>query len=245
MLEKYSFEKTQDKSSEIENEEIGLKSQENEKEEPSNEDRADTKKDAEEDREKLNYDKKQQEIEDSIQLEKIRAKIKEGSPDKNTESGNFRIEKIYVEKLINSTKKVSNIFNKRSDEKLNLLIDEGNLGKMQSSISKIEDIFGKKEFSADGLSQEIKKINESIESIGTAPRGKSVKENVESLTALCSGLKTLGDEARNLSNASVIKENEDIRTIRESLWKLDESCKKSYAFVARSRASLENFFRGR
>ena len=135
-----------------------------------------------------------------LSVQENEKKIKELSKSTKEESARekseeiFKLEKKHCLNFIDSVKGLRNVFSKRNSERLNILLEDGDLAGINTAVSNIEDILSKKEFSKDEFDNEIRKITSSLQKIGEAPKQRVVREDVNSLTALISKLKAIRED---------------------------------------------------
>ncbi len=173
------------------------------------------------------------------QIEKINTNETKAEAEKKE----FELEKQHCLKVLDATKNLTNIFNKRNGDRLSPLLDDGSLGRLKSAITNIDDLTSQKKVDIDSFDIELAKIASSINSIGDMPRKLPLKEDVQSLGALIFRLKNLKEEGGNLIRFISKFNSEQTEKTRKNLHNLCDSCDKKWPYIARLRESLDRYSR--
>lgn len=147
----------------------------------------------------------------------------------------FQLEKQHYSRILDSAKNLISVFNKRNSDRLSPLLDDSNLARIKSAVTNIEELAGQKIFDADNFNIELNRLFTSINSIGDAPKGQAVREDVQSLSALIFRLKDLRENSGNLIRLMSDFNPEETEKSRNVLHGLCASCEKKWLYIARLR----------
>ena len=155
----------------------------------------------------------------------------------------FKLEKKHCSNLMDSIKGLKSVFSKRNSERLNILLEDGDLARINTAVSNMEDILSRKEFDKDEFNGEIKNIVRSLQKIGEAPKQRVMREDVNSLTVLISKLKAIredgGDIIRHISKFD-LEQTEETRKVLHRLCNISE---EKWQYIARLRGAADRYRR--
>lgn len=145
--------------------------------------------------------------------------------------------------LINSLRKLVNIFREREDKKLNVLIHEGAEGAIMQSANAIERILSEEKTDFAGLDAEIKKIISSLEMIGTGRQRGGLREDTENLAKAKLVLGQIELGCHDVIIRTVKDGSPEIKMIMASIGKLFNVAQEKKFYVSKFLTDFDGFHR--